>query len=122
MAIQEFSKNSDVLCWKHDGKLVEVQFESIKDAQQYKNENVVLVISGANPTQRKLIGVHPGGEILYILDPPENYCFYYLTSIGEDDEEEMAIACLDTANARGFDEFFKVDPTSKKLVRQSRKN
>ena len=52
MAIQEFNKSSDSLCWKYEGKLIEVQFSSIKDAQYYKNENIVLVLCGATPSKR----------------------------------------------------------------------
>lgn len=118
MAIQDFNKGTDSICWKYDGKFVETRFDAIKDAQYYKNEDIVLVLSGASPSLRKLIGVHPSGETLYILDPPDDYCFYYLSST---DEEEMAIACLDTANARGFEVFFKVESRTHRLVRQSRK-
>lgn len=123
MAIQDFNKGTDSICWKYDGKFVETRFDAIKDAQYYKNENIVLVLSGASPSLRKLIGVHPNGETLYILDPPDDYCFYYLSSTNEEDEdeEEMAIACLDTANARGFEVFFKVESRTHRLVRQSRK-
>jgi len=124
MPVHNFTSDLYAGCvsWSYNGKDYEKKFDELKDAAYYENENIILVLNGKNKLKRKLFGILPDSTVQFELEPPEGYCFYYLSSSGEDDNAEMAVACLDTTSARGFDIFFTIERRTHILIEQGRKH
>lgn len=110
-----FNEMTSVAEWRYDGNSI-----IINDAQQAcfdGGRHFIAVLSKADPKNSLSIFNELGG-LDFVLSPPSGYLFEYLLG---DAVHGVRVICSGE-NERGdiLDWYFKIDPSSKELVKQGR--
>ena len=74
-----FDKVSGKVSWQHQARLIEVNCKNIVSAQLYTEQDVFIVVSVPNQTDKRLQGFALDGSLLFEKDPPQGYDFMYLS-------------------------------------------
>ncbi len=72
---------SDKIVWKYKNQLIEIKEKSIKSAQIYFEQSILMLIVGQNQGDLKLRGYALDGLFLFEKAPKSGFDFMYLSSI-----------------------------------------
>lgn len=115
MSDVSLDKMTSEVRWVHDGQPISVRVPYATTAHAYPDCAIVLVLAGEPTALSHLIGLSLGGEMRFIVAPPDGYSFGYLT---EHVEICPAIVCGKNVLDEGFPDWhFAVNPESGVLRR-----
>jgi hypothetical protein len=76
-----YDKINGKISWEFDGKLIDINCKDIIYAIREIKDELVLVISGSQQFNEKLLGFTLEGKLLFEKEPPKGYHFLYLSSV-----------------------------------------
>jgi hypothetical protein len=114
-----YDKKSGKISWDYKDRLVEINCKNITSAKLESKDGIVLVISGSQNSNEKLLGFTLDGVQLFEKAPPKGYHFLYFSSVSN----RLSIVCeggKDQADAYGRNNWhFVIDTKIGEMVKSN---
>ena len=113
-----FDTNGHRLSWEINNSKAAVEVDGRIDHTAYSSiHELVLVLAGPDEENysNRLYGFRTTGELVFLVNEPKDYWFYYLASHVQ---HETAVVCI--SKDHKFDCYYSIDPNDGTLERLNR--